>query len=174
MVGKGEGRLKKPVLVLNNTFEPINITKIKRAISLLYLDKAELLEKYDFKIRSPSTSIDAPSVIRLKYYVKIRRREIPLTKKNILKRDHYTCQYCGKKGGNLTIDHVIPKQLGGEDTWENLVCACAECNAKKGGRTLEEAGMKLLKKPSKPHFILFLLHNSKLPDEKWKTYLFLD
>ena len=166
--------LNRLVLLLNQNYEPVSIIRAKKAIVLIFLGKAEIVEKYDgVKIRSPSTEIPLPSIVRLYRYVNIHRREIPLTKKNVLKRDNYTCQYCGKRKGTMTVDHVIPKRLGGKDTWENLVCACIECNTKKGDRTPEEAGMKLLKKPAKPTYFQLLYSRITLPDEKWKQYLFL-
>ncbi|RLG10162.1 HNH endonuclease [Candidatus Pacearchaeota archaeon] len=162
------------MLVLNASYEPLSICTVKRAISLYIQNKAEIIYTYDGKvIKTPSTFFPRPSVIRLNYYVKLKKRlEVPLNKKNILKRDNYTCQYCGKKGGNMTIDHVIPKRKGGKDTWENLVCACPQCNALKGDRTPEEAGMKLLRKPFKPHYILFMFMDKKLPDERWRQFFF--
>ncbi len=162
------------VLVLNSNYEPLNVSTMRRAIRLLVLQKAEMVYSYDGQvIRSSSRAFPKPSVIRLKYYIGIRR-EIPLTKRNILKRDNYTCQYCGRRDLPLTIDHVIPKRMGGKDTWENLVCACVECNNKKGDRTPEQAGMKLLKKPRKPSYIVFLVSGLKIPDARWKPFLFMD
>jgi len=112
-------------------------------------------------------------VIKLNYYVKLRYREVPLTKRNILRRDNYTCQYCGTREGPMTVDHVIPKRLGGRDEWANLVCACFRCNNKKGDRTPEEAGMKLRRKPRKPSYFTLLFATRKIPDERWKEFLFL-
>ncbi len=166
--------LKGRVLVLNGNYEPLNVSTVKRAITLIYLGKAEIVHRYDGGVlRAERLAIPRPSVIKLKYFIKIKRREIPLTKKNILKRDNYTCQYCGTREGPMTIDHVIPKKYGGKDTWENLVCACFKCNNKKGDRTPEQAGMKLLRKPRKPHYFLFILNGEKIPDENWKPYLFM-
>ncbi len=166
--------LNKKVLVLNQSYEPLTICHAKRAITLIFLGKAEIIEKEDEVIvRSVSTSIPLPSVLRLNYYVKIQRRDVPLTKANIMRRDNYTCQYCGKQKQRMTIDHVIPKEKGGKDTWENLVCACEECNAKKGNRTPAQAGMKLLKKPKKPHYFTFVLRSITNPPPQWKPYLFL-
>lgn len=168
-------KLNGKVLVLNQNYEPINISTTRRAITLLVVGKAESVINYDGVFyRSEKLSVARPSVIRLKRYIRFRRREIPLTKKNILRRDHYTCQYCGSREGPMTIDHVIPKRLGGRDTWENLVCACLKCNNKKGDRTPEEAGMKLLRKPRKPNYFLFLFNGENLPDPRWKPFLFLD
>lgn len=165
--------LNRACLVLNQNYEPLSITNIKRAICLIYLGKAEIVESYSFGIHTISTSIIAPSILRLLYFIKIRRPNLPLTKRNILKRDNYICQYCGSRDSQMTTDHVIPRRLGGGDSWDNLVCACAKCNNKKGNRTPEMAEMKLIQPPRHPHFF-FIVHNLiTIPDERWKQYLFL-
>ncbi|RKY98718.1 MAG: HNH endonuclease [Candidatus Hydrothermota bacterium] len=162
------------VLVLNYNYEPINISTLRRAIKLIYLQKAEPVIYKDGRVlRAERVIYRAPSVIKLNYYVKLRYREVPLTKRNILRRDNYTCQYCGTREGPMTVDHVIPKRLGGRDEWANLVCACFRCNNKKGDRTPEEAGMKLLRKPRKPSYFTLLFATRKIPDERWKEFLFL-
>jgi len=163
------------VLLLNQTYEPLNIVSLRRAIKLLVLLKAELVYFDENQlIKSSSISIPRPVVIRLKRYIHLKYREPPLTKKNILLRDNYTCQYCGTRKPPLTIDHVIPKSRGGKDTWENLVTACVKCNAKKGDRTPEEAGMKLLSKPRKPTYFELIIMRSRIDDERWKEFLFLN
>ncbi len=162
------------VLILNQNFEPLTICKVKRAINLVILGKAEVVENRNGeKIRSVTISFYVPSVLRLKYYINIKRKDIALTKKNIIRRDGHQCQYCGTASGIMTTDHVIPKTLGGGDSWENLVCACVKCNNKKGGRTLEEAKMRLLKKAKKPHYFTFIINALGQPDERWRPYLFL-
>lgn len=161
-------------LVLNQNYEPISITHIKRALCLLYLGKAEIIEPYPYKINSASRSFVVPSVLRLRYFIKVARPVLPLTRHNILKRDNYTCQYCGNHGAPMTADHVIPKKLGGQDTWENLVCACMKCNNLKGDRTPEAVGMKLLRVPKCPHFFFIVNKLVALPDKKWKQYLFIE
>lgn len=166
--------INRACLVLNQNYEPLSITHVKRAFCLIYLGKAEIVESYDFKIHSISAEFVAPSVLRLLYFVHVRRPTLPLTKRNILKRDKYTCQYCGVKGVPMTTDHVIPKKLGGKDRWENLVCACIKCNNQKGDRTPEQVRMKLLQRPRRPHFF-FIVHNLvTIPDRRWKQYLFLE
>lgn len=165
--------LDKSCLILNQNYEPLSITNIKRAICLVYLGKAEVVESYSFNIHTVAASLAAPSILRLLYFIHIKRSNLPLSKRNILKRDNYTCQYCGNKSGPMTTDHVIPKRLGGRDSWDNLVCACIKCNNKKGDRTPEMASMKLIQLPRRPHFF-FIVHNLvTIPDEKWKQYLFL-
>ncbi len=166
--------LSERVLVLNQNYEPLAICNAKRAVVLMYLGKAELIERMNGKfIRSVSVKFPFPSVLRLSYYVKIKRRDIPLSRRNVLKRDGYQCQYCGKTTGPMTTDHVVPKDMGGKDVWENLVCACVECNTKKGNRTPAQAGMKLLKKPKRPHYFTFILHNISHTPKEWQPYLFL-
>lgn len=165
--------LNKLCLVLNQNYEPISITKIKRAICLICTGKAEIVEKYSFSIHTVKEKFAAPSVLRLLYFANIKRYDLPLNKKNIFKRDNYTCQYCGIKGAPLTIDHVIPKKRGGDNNWENLVTSCIECNNKKGDKTPQEAKMKLIRKPKKPFFFFIIYYPLEIPDEKWKSYLFL-
>lgn len=164
----------KKVLILNQNYEPLNVSTVKRAIVLVAIGKAESIVTFEERIRAERVAFRRPSVVRLQRYIRFRPREIPLTKRNILRRDNYTCQYCGTKEGPMTVDHVIPKHLGGTDSWENLVCACLSCNNKKGYRTPEEAGMKLLRRPTKPNYFLFLLDGKKVPDERWRPFLFLD
>lgn len=166
--------LSANVLVLNGNYEPLNIVTAKRAIVLIYQKKAEMIFSYNgVVVRSAYSEYRVPSVIRLVKYIKIPRKEIPLTKRNILKRDDYTCQYCGSRDYNqLTVDHVIPKVLGGKDTWENMVTACVSCNNKKGDKTPEMAGMKLLTVPKKPIPFLFRFQLRRLPDPRWKAFLF--
>ncbi len=165
--------LKKPVLLLNQNYEPLTILKLKRAITLLILGKVDMIENEDGNfVHAISIAYPVPSVIRLKYFVHIKRKEISLTKKNIIKRDNHQCQYCGRSTGMMTTDHIIPRALGGEDSWENLVCACLECNNRKGDRTLKQAGMKLLKKPRRPSYFTFILREFVNPNTKWRPYLF--
>ncbi len=169
------GMLNRTVLVLNQNYEPLTITKAKRAIILVYLGKAEVVEKYDGqRIHSISTNLPLPSIVRLVFFIKAPRKMITLSRKNIVKRDGHQCQYCGKTEGPLTTDHIIPKTRGGADSWENLVCACSDCNKKKGHRTLKEAGMKLVKKPKRPQFFAFIHAFVDIPDLRWRQYLFLE
>lgn len=169
----GDGKWNRRVLLLNQNFEPLTITEAKKAICLLYLKKAELVAVYEgLKVRSISSSLPLPSILRLSYYVRVHRREIPLTKRNIYRRDNYRCQYCGRTNIPLTTDHIIPKSLGGKDTWENLVTACTECNTKKGAKTSKEFPLKLIRRPKKPNIFNFLLNSIPKVPEDWKPYLF--
>jgi 5-methylcytosine-specific restriction endonuclease McrA len=140
------------VLVLNASYEPLNITSWRRAIVLLLKGKAEQVE-HTGKLILPN--IPLPTVIRLRYYVRVPYKEITLTRKNILHRDHHSCQYCGYHGDDLTLDHIMPRSRGGGDSWENLVTACVRCNIKKGNRTPKEANMVLRHQPHKPYSSLY-------------------
>jgi len=165
--------LQLPVLLLNQNYEPITILKLKRAITLMILGKVDTIENEDGRlIHAISLTYRVPSVIRLRYYVRIKRKEISLTKKNVIKRDNHQCQYCGRRTGLMTADHVMPKALGGEETWENLVCACHECNNKKGGHSLKQVGMRLSRKPKRPSYFTFVLNEFGKPNAKWRPFLF--
>jgi 5-methylcytosine-specific restriction endonuclease McrA len=125
------------------------------------------------RIRTVNKSYALPSVVRLWQYRKVPFKRIMLTRKNILIRDNNRCQYCGTTKGPMTVDHVIPKTMNGSDSWTNLVCACANCNNRKGDRTPEQAGMKLLKRPTLPSYIMFIQRDAEIA-EQWRPYLFLD
>ena len=166
--------LNRNVLVLNQNYEPIAVCNAKKAIVLVYLGKAEIVESLDYEVRAISCSMPFPSVVRLQIYIYRPFTPVILSRKNILKRDHYKCQYCGKVNTVLTVDHIIPKQYGGKDSWGNLICACIRCNNKKGNRTPEQAGMRLLKKPGKPSRLFFLQFYIDRPHITWRPYLFLN
>ncbi|MCB8965702.1 MAG: HNH endonuclease [Ardenticatenaceae bacterium] len=144
------GVYSKPVLVLNATFEPLNVCNIKRALGLVLSGKAEIIVNGRGYIHTSTADYELPSVIRLSSMVKRPHPRIALSKREILHRDNYTCQYCGKRTRVMTIDHVIPRRLNGPYTWENLVAACPSCNHHKGSKTPEEANMMLKRKPFEP------------------------
>ncbi len=158
------------VLLLNASYEPLNICSWRRALILIIKGKADEIEHNGCLINN---SIPAPLVIKLRYYVAVPYTELPFNKKNVLHRDNHTCQYCGKKDKNLSADHVIPKSKGGESSWENVVAACFLCNNKKANKTPQEAGMKLLKSPEKPsNYIKFeLTKQSEDILEYWQKYI---
>lgn len=164
------------VLVLNYTFEPLHFTNAKRAVTLMLSGKAESVESSPRMIRSPSISFPLPAVIRLAVYIrKPFLDRVAFNKKNILRRDGYACQYCGRRGERLTVDHVIPRSRGGTTTWTNVAVACLRCNLQKGNRTAEEAGMKLIREPFHPKF-LFSVHLLRHPHahsflDSWRKYL---
>jgi 5-methylcytosine-specific restriction endonuclease McrA len=142
--------MQAPVLVLNANFEPINVCNTRRALGLVLAGKASLVLNGRGEVKTVGASYPRPSVIRLDRMVRRPRPRVKLTKREILRRDDYTCQYCGQRTTVLTIDHVIPRHMGGKHTWENLAAACSLCNHRKGGRTVEQAQMTLLRVPSEP------------------------
>ena len=165
--------LNRRVLVLNQSYEPLMVIGARRAIILLLSEKVESLENYREIIHSVYLSMPLPSVIKLKEYARIRRKEIVLSRKNILKRDNHTCQYCGKKSVPMTIDHIISRNKGGQDSWDNLVAACVPCNTKKGNHSLRYIQMDLSKMPRKPTMILHLQKFVKQFQSSWRPYLFM-
>lgn len=164
------------VLVLNASYEPLQLISVRRAIVLLLQEKAELVEAAEQRLRaSGGFSLDRPLVIRLVRYIKIPRRlRLPCSRRGVLARDRDTCQYCGDQPGrlNLTIDHVVPRSQGGQTVWENVVTACRSCNHKKGGRTPEEAHMTLRIKPRQPQYVAFALLGELERHDVWRKYAF--
>lgn len=140
----------EPVLVLNANFEPIHVCSTRRAISLILNGRASLVLNGRGEIKTVSQTFQRPSIIRLEKMIKRPRPTVRLTKREVLRRDEFTCQYCGQRTLTLTIDHVIPRRLGGKHTWDNLVAACPACNHRKGGRTADQAQMRLLRTPAEP------------------------
>lgn len=136
------------VLVLNASYEPLNITTWRRAMVMLIKGKAEGLE-HDAS-RPIRDDILLPTVIRLRQFVRVPYRQMPLTRRNVFQRDGHRCQYCGCADERLSIDHVIPRSRGGADVWENVTTACLPCNVRKGNRTPREAGMPLSRQPHRP------------------------
>ena len=142
--------MNSEVLVLNQDYEPLNVASLPRAFRLVLGGKAEILAEGD-PIRSASRSWTAPSVVRLRHRVRRPRPRAKLSRKEIFARDGHACQYCGRTGVSLTIDHIVPKSRGGDTwTWENLVTACMACNHRKGDRLPEAAGLQLRRKPYEP------------------------
>jgi 5-methylcytosine-specific restriction endonuclease McrA len=168
--------MQEPVLVLNATFEPINVTAVRRAMVLMLKGVAQAEEVNHAHVHSASRALPVPSVIRLLAYRHIPQQTRALSRKNILLRDRNTCQFCRRTlpASELTLDHVMPRSRGGRSSWENLVACCYQCNNRKGDRTPEEAGLALARRP-RP----FTLHTSRQlmrlignKDEKWRKYLF--
>jgi 5-methylcytosine-specific restriction endonuclease McrA len=145
-----EAFMQAPVLVLNANFEPINVCNTRRAITLIIDGKASLILNGRGEIKTVRQVVPRPSVIRLEHMIHRPRPRVKLNKHEVLRRDNYTCQYCGQHVTYLTVDHVTPRHLGGKHIWTNLVAACPHCNHRKGGRTIEQAGMRLLHIPSVP------------------------
>lgn len=163
-------------LVLSMGYEPIKVISWQRAISLLTLGKVEVVEEYDHEVRSPTVVLKMPAVIRLLRAFKRKKKPIKFSRINIYGRDKYRCQYCGMKvsmqGG--TYDHVVPRSQGGKTVWQNIVTACGPCNAKKGGRTPQQAGMKLRNKPVQPSWvpIMALRISRDSAPQAWQDYLY--
>lgn len=159
------------VLVLNQDYTPLTVCTVNRAFLLVFLEKAELLERDSMtEIHSVSKSYPKPAVIKIRKYVHVPYRGVVLTRYNLFKRDNYECQYCGAKV-DLTLDHLVPRSKGGQTSWKNLVTACKRCNAKKGDLTLEQAGLVLRKIPVKPSYIMFLKANFAHLRKEWAPYL---
>jgi len=187
------------VLVLNKHYMPIRIVGARRAFSLLFRKLAEVVAceqgvyaNYDFQswcevsqfknrfepdgdwVSCVNLYIAVPRIIRLLFYDRLPRSEIKFNRRNIFARDKNTCQYCGKKQptNELSLDHIIPKSAGGKSNWENIVCACTSCNAKKGGRTPKQAGMTLVTRAVKPkHNPLVHLHLGSQRYRSWKQFI---
>ena len=147
------------VLVLNSDYEPLNICNLHRAIKLIYKDKADILhycgeEAEDVEVVFDGSDNDyaVPTVIRLKFQIK-RPRAVTArcSRRGVFARDNYQCQYCGNTN-DLTLDHVVPKRLGGDGSWENLVTCCKRCNAKKSDKPLDKCGLTLKKIPRAPRY----------------------
>jgi len=164
--------MHEPVLVLNANFAPINVCTTRRAIGLLLTGRASMVMNGRGEIQTVSDYIEKPSIIRLGRMVKRPHPRVKLNKREVFRRDNFTCQYCGARGWNLTIDHVIPRRLGGNHSWENLVTACAYCNHRKGGRTAEQAGMKLLAQPREPSSnALYIFARHAKNNIEWEPFL---
>lgn len=164
------------VLLLNATYEPLQVVTWQKAMVLWIQEKVDILESHDRKIRSVKEHYSVPAVLRLRYYIQPKRfRRVRLSRENIFLRDEYTCQYCNKEFAykDLTLDHVMPVSRGGPKSWKNLVAACHKCNHKKGNRTPREAGMPLLSKPVPlkwtPQFDVKA--RIKTSEELWSPYL---
>jgi 5-methylcytosine-specific restriction endonuclease McrA len=164
--------LNEPVLVLNLNFEPLGVCKLRRAMGLIVLGKADVLQNGRGYVRTPSRALPRPSVIRLGHLVYRPRLRVKLVKKEIMRRDDYRCQYCGRRLSRLTIDHIVPRRLGGQHRWDNLVSACPGCNRKKGGKTLRAASMWLLRPPREPTpTALYRLGRYLQENEDWRPFL---
>jgi 5-methylcytosine-specific restriction endonuclease McrA len=147
---------------------------MRRAISLLLLGKAEVITHREAPVQTIRGSVRAPSVLKMRYQVKRPMPQLRLSRHSVLARDNYTCQYCGMRSRELTIDHVVPRWAGGPHTWDNLVACCRKCNLKKGDKTPTQAHMKLARKPKRPHFVPYLSLPTYLRAQgrdEWRMYL---
>jgi 5-methylcytosine-specific restriction endonuclease McrA len=186
--------LSRPVLLLNKRWDPISTTTVREAIGLVAKGSAfvvdpETFERHDLGswgavskaaralgqdvIRSQHLAIVPPEVVVLSAYDGRGERSVVFSRRNIFKRDRYTCQYCGVQPGpeNLTIDHIVPRSRGGISSWENCVLACLECNKRKADRTPEQAGMKLRKIPKKPSWRALAQVHPAVRRESWEQFL---
>ena len=160
------------MLVLNATYEPINVCTVRRAVVLLLKEKAEIIERAEWQLRSAAATMARPVVIRLVSYVRIPRdtHRRKITRRAVFARDDWTCQYCGSRS-NLTVDHVVPRSKGGPSSWENIVASCAPCNRRKGSALPRQAGMKLSKQPRTPSPHVFIQVASPTIPTAWRAYL---
>src|SRR5580693_2212059 len=160
------------VLVLNATFEPINVCTVRRAVVLLLKEKAEVVEQTERQLHSATTTLTRPAVIRLVTYVKVPRdsQRRKITRRAVFARDDWTCQYCGSRT-QLTVDHVVPRSKGGGSTWDNIVAACAPCNRRKGDALPRQAGMHLRTQPRTPSPHVFIAVASPTIPAAWRQYL---
>lgn len=183
--------INSAVLVLNRYYQPVHVTSVKRAFSLLYQGVAKAIDAqyrlYEFAdwaalsatqdcITTINRTIRVPRVLVLSAYDHLPRGRVRFSRLNIYARDNDTCQYCGKSlpRSDLNLDHVMPRSQGGKTTWENVVCSCVPCNLKKGGRTPEQAAMRLLKKPVRPRWTpLFRGATRKVTYREWLPFLHL-
>ena len=160
------------VLVLNASFEPLNVCSLRRAHVLVFKGKAEVVEELDRPLCSAAARFPWPHVIRLLSYVRVPRIvQRKISRRALFARDGWRCVYCGTSGGRLTLDHVIPRSRGGDSVWENVVTSCAPCNLRKGNRLLHEVEMELAHPPRPPAPVLFIrLAAPKIP-QRWEQYL---
>ncbi len=183
--------LDSNVLVLNRLFQPVNVTTVRRAFRLLYQGSAKAIDKefhtFDFEswaalsaelsdpdvIHTVARAIRVPRVIMLQVYDRLPRMHVRFSRQNIYLRDKNTCQYCGERlpRTDLNLDHVIPRSQGGRTTWENVVCSCIECNLTKGGRTPQQANMRLLRRPARPRWSPFERNDGSFAHEDWRPFL---
>lgn len=198
--GSSSRALNSSVLVLNRFYMPVRVVSVRRALTLLYRDCSEVivLENtqytcYDFEswrevsqlsslekqphedyLQAVGFELLVPRIIRLSRFDRLPLQTTRFNRKNVFARDSHTCQYCGqeKPTAQLSLDHVVPRSLGGQTTWENIVCCCLRCNSRKGGRTPQQARMELLNPPRKPRFNPLLSQPIVDPRyECWKTFL---
>ena len=161
------------MLVLNASYEPINVCTVRRAAVLVLKDRAEILEEGEWALHAESLTLPRPTVIRLKTYVRIPRdaHRRKITRRAVFARDAWTCQYCGHERGNLTVDHVIPRSKGGTSGWDNIVACCAPCNRRKGDRLPRQANMVPRRPPRAPSATIFIHVAAPVIPQAWQQYL---
>jgi len=161
------------VLVLNASYEPINVCTVRRATVLLLKQRAELVERSEWSLHAENVTLPRPVVIRLSTYVRIPRdaHRRKITRRAVFARDRWTCQYCGVERGTLTVDHVIPRSKGGGSSWDNIVACCAPCNRRKGDRLPAHADMHPNTKPRAPSATIFVHVATPRIPSAWEQYL---
>ena len=162
------------VLVLNDNYQPLNVTNVRRALGMLCLGRAHTVERDSKVFRSERLCIEMPTVVRLNRHVRRPTPVLRVSRKGIFARDQHTCQYCGARHVPLTIDHVVPRERGGGTDWSNLVCCCTKCNNKKGNEMPDQVGMQLRRRPSRPKFIPYISYTKFLAaaaNPTWRPYL---
>jgi 5-methylcytosine-specific restriction endonuclease McrA len=169
----GRGATSGRVLVLNASYEPINVCTVRRAAVLVLKDRAEILERGEWALHAENMTLPRPAVIRLKAYVRIPRdaHRRKITRRAVFARDGWTCQYCGHERGNLTVDHVIPRSKGGGSGWDNIVTCCAPCNRRKGDRLPRQANMVPRRSPRAPSATIFIHVAAPVIPQAWEQYL---
>jgi 5-methylcytosine-specific restriction endonuclease McrA len=164
--------LTEPVLILNVNHEPLHVCTTRRALALVFQGKAEIVLNGRGKIHSAADEFDIPSIIKLGYMVKRPRLHVSLTKREILRRVDFSCQYCGQSMAYLTVDHVVPRRLGGQHVWTNVVAACPACNRRKGGKTPTQAHMQLKQPPREPSDSAYYRFSRHLNGhDEWEPYI---
>jgi 5-methylcytosine-specific restriction endonuclease McrA len=182
--------LAQPTLVLNRQWQPVHVSSVARAVTLLCTDAARVVDPDDYRlmswddwiqlvpderepcIRSARLRLKVPEVICLASFDRLPNTAVTFSRRNVAKRDHYICQYCGAQPGadQITIDHVLPRSQGGASSWANCAAACIGCNARKGDRTPEQAGMRLRRRPVRPEWKPFYA-SVAVPVESWSRFL---
>jgi 5-methylcytosine-specific restriction endonuclease McrA len=164
------------VLLLNASFEPLRVINWKRALTLLFSGKVEVLEEYAGEVHSIQVSIRLPAVVRLLKLIRVETRGVKFSRQHIYARDAFECQYCEQQlpPGELTYDHVVPRALGGATDWTNIVTCCIPCNRRKGGKPLEQSGLRLRRPPKKPTWgpYVSMTFDLRNPPESWRHYLY--
>jgi 5-methylcytosine-specific restriction endonuclease McrA len=182
--------LGQPTLVLNRNWQPVSVTTVARALVMLWNDIARVVEPDEFRlhtwaewaelaaapgapcVRAARLRLRVPEVVCLARYDRLPASAVTFSRRNVAKRDHYTCQYCGAQPGaeSITVDHVVPRSQGGASSWTNCVAACLRCNARKADRTPEQAGLRLRKRPSRPEWKpLYAAHGVRV--ESWSRFV---
>lgn len=162
------------VLVLNSDYEPLNVCNVRRAVVMVFMGKAEVLHERDTPLVSPERVFVSPSVVKLRHHVRRPLPEMRFSRRAVFARDGFTCQYCGHTGGDLTIDHVVPRRMGGGTTWDNVVTACRRCNMRKSDKPLHQSGMALARAPRKPRYIPYISLSKYVTGRRntvWRDYL---